>query len=546
MPVFTPTLASGGTPMPSTYQLLSIDIQREIDRIPHAEIRVQDGNASTRTFDVSDTSFFQPGATVDISLRYEGGSDVLVFSGLVVRHGVEASRAGSVLVVGLKDPAVSLSGTRRSAVFANMDDSEILRTLLSGTAVQLGTVEGPTLKHRNMVQYHCTTWDFIVSRADALGLAVVVEDGTLSLRERAVSGSARQTFEYGIHEIFEFDLEADASHQYAAIESITWDPKAQALTAASQAKSVTLSPGNLKADELARAVGNSSHALNASVPLIDNELQAWADAHMARSRLALLRGRLSVPGVTTLKLLDVIELAGVGQRFSGTALITGLRHRIDRAGWRTDIQVGGPPEGFVQRHAVQEPAAAGLLPAVRGLQIGVVADFEKDPDGELRVKVLLPSIDMQKTSAVWARLATPDAGGLRGFYFRPEPNDEVVVGFLNEDPRCPIILGSLFGSKNAPPASMGTPDADNMKRGIVSKKGLSVGFVDAEKPSLLIETPKQNRLLLDEDSGGICLSDQNGNSIKLDKNGITITSAKALKIEASKDVAITGSKVDIK
>lgn len=546
MPVFTTTLASGGTPMPSTYQLLSIDIQREIDRIPHAEIRVQDGNASTRTFDVSDTSFFQPGATVDISLRYEGGSDVLVFSGLVVRHGVEASRTGSVLVVGLKDPAIALSGARRSAVFANMEDSAILRTLLSGTAVKLGTVEGPTITHSNMVQYHCTTWDFIASRADALGLAVVVENGTISLRQKAISGSACQTFEYGIQEIFEFDLEVDASHQYAAIESVAWDPKAQALTAASQAKSVTLSPGNLTADELARAVGNSSHALNAAVPVSDNELQAWADAQMARSRLALLRGRLSVPGVATLKLLDVIELAGVGQRFSGTALITGLRHRIDRAGWRTDIQVGGPPEGFVQRHSVQEPAAAGLLPAVRGLQIGVVADFEKDPDGELRVKVLLPSIDMQKTSAVWARMATPDAGGLRGFYFRPEPNDEVVVGFLNEDPRCPIILGSLFGSKNAPPASMGTPDADNLKRGIVSKKGLSIGFVDADKPSLLIETPQQNRLLLDEDSGGICLSDQNGNSIKLDKNGITITSAKALKIAASKDVAITGSKVDIK
>ncbi len=28
---------------------------------------------------------------------------------------------------------------------------------------------------------------------------------------------------------------------------------------------------------------------------------------------------------------------------------------------------------------------------------------------------------------VWARLATPDAGNKRGTYFRPEPDDEVVL-----------------------------------------------------------------------------------------------------------------------
>ena len=93
---------------------------------------------------------------------------------------------------------------------------------------------------------------------------------------------------------------------------------------------------------------------------------------------------------------------------------------------------------------------------MHGLQIGVVADFVEDKTGELLIKVLLPSVDMQTTSAVWAQLASPDAGPARGFYFRPEPKDEVVVGFLNSDPRCPVIVGSLFTSKNAAPTAMGT------------------------------------------------------------------------------------------
>ena len=59
----------------------------------------------------------------------------------------------------------------------------------------------------------------------------------------------------------------------------------------------------------------------------------------------------------------MIEIAGMGDRFNGQAPITGLRHRFDRAGWRTDIQLGGPAEGFSQRPPVQTsrlwPAAGG-------------------------------------------------------------------------------------------------------------------------------------------------------------------------------------------
>lgn len=546
MPPVTPTLVSAGTTMPVTYQLLSIDVCREIDRIPQAEIRVIDGSASLRTFAVSDSDFFLPGSTLELSLRYEGESDTPVFSGIVVRHGIEASRQGSVLTVVIKDPAITLTGLRKSAVFAELDDASIIKKLLDGTQVTAGTFETTAPKHDNMVQFHCTAWDFILARADALGLAVVVEDGTLSLKKKAIAGSATTTIEYGINQLYEFELEVDAATQYAAIDSVSWDPAAQALTAPVSATSVTLAPGDLDGATLAEGVGNSAWTLNHAVPVVAEEMQAWANAQMARSRLAMLRGRISVPGLATLKLLDVIAIDGMGSRFNGQALITGLRHRYDRSGWRTDIQLGSPAEGFVQRARPQAPPASGLLPAVSGLQIGVVADFVEDSTGELRVKVLLPSVDMQTTSAVWARLATPDAGTARGFYFRPEPKDEVVVGFLNSDPRCPVILGSLFSSKNTAPTAMGTPNADNQLRGLISKKGTTIGFVDADKPSVYIETAAGNKLLLDEDTGGISLTDQNGNSITLDKNGIAIKSAGVVTVEASKEVTITGSKVDIK
>ena len=56
-------------------------------------------------------------------------------------------------------------------------------------------------------------------------------------------------------------------------------------------------------------------------------------------------------------------------------------------------------------------------------------NFKDDPDKEFRVEVKIPAVT-PRDGTLWARLCSPDAGKGRGFFFRPEVGDEVVVGFL--------------------------------------------------------------------------------------------------------------------
>lgn len=546
MPAVTPTILGDGQPMDSTYDLLSIDIRRECNRIPQAELRLHDGNAAKQEFPVSDSGFFDPGAEIEIKVRYEGEEDATVFKGLVVRHGLEATDRGSVLVIVVKDAAVKLTGARKSTVFDDKKtDDAIIKQLITDAGLDPGDIAPTKPQHPGMVQYYCTAWDFILSRANAQGLLVVADDGKISVAKLEVKGAAKHTFEYGISEIFEVDVEADAAVQYKSVESVAWDPKQQKRTAASKAASVTLSPGDLDGEKLGEAVGKGVATLSHPVPVTPDELQAWADGTLARSRIGLCCGRIAVPGFADIKPLDVMEIAGLGKHFNGKTLVTALRHRIDGSGWRTDVQFGLPAGGFSRAEGIVDAPAAGLLPAVTGLQIGVVADFASDPDGELRVKVALPGVDPDKP--LWARLASPDAGKDRGFFFRPEPKDEVVVGFLDSDPRYPIVLGALYGSKNTAAAAMGKPSDKNEKKGIVTKKGTTIGFVDGDKPSVFIETAGKNKLLLDDDKEKITITDKHGNSITMDKDGIVLKSAKDFKIDAaSGNVEITGKKVDVK
>ncbi len=535
--------------MDSNYEVLSIDIVKEVYRIPYAQIVLLDGDAAKQKFAISDDGFFEPGREIEIKLRYEGdsGKDVSVFKGLVVRQSVEATEQGLLLNVEMKDMAVKLAQTRRSEVYRDQTDDKIIGTLIGKAGLkEKGAFPATAVKHPELVQYYSTDWDFILARADACGLLAAAEDGEFSLKKIALTGEADKdhTFEFGIRDIYNFEIEADASHQRGDVQSLAWDLKDQKLTQASKASPFSLSQGNLKATDLATAVGGDLEALSSPVPLDTNELKAWADGVLARSRMAMIRGRISVPGFGAVHLLEVMKVAGVGERFNGKTLVTGIRHRVDLNGWQTDVQFGLPPERFAARRDIVDAPAAGLLPGVNGLQIGVVAEYKDDPGKEFRVKVILPGVDV-KPEGVWARLASPDAGKERGYFFRPEKGDEVVVGFFNDDPRQAVILGAMFGSKNTPPKDVKL-SADNIDKGIFSKKGSSLTFIDDKKPAVLIRTPKLNKILLDDDNQMVEISDQHGNAITMNKDGIEIKSAKDLKITAKGNVEIKGAKVDVK
>jgi uncharacterized protein involved in type VI secretion and phage assembly len=172
----------------------------------------------------------------------------------------------------------------------------------------------------------------------------------------------------------------------------------------------------------------------------------------------------------------------------------------------------------------------------------VVTNIHEDPDGEYRVKVKIPVISSE-SEGVWSRVATLDAGNSRGTFFRPEVDDEVVVGFVNDDPRDPVILGMLHSSSLASPLE---PEENNYKKGYYSKEKLILLF-DDEKKVISIETPNGNKLVISDEDKGLSMEDENGNKFMLNADGITMESAKDLIVKASSgDITLEGTNINIK
>ncbi len=59
--VCTYTILSEGTAVPATYHVMSIVVNKEVNRIPSANIILLDGEAAKETFEISNAADFEPG-----------------------------------------------------------------------------------------------------------------------------------------------------------------------------------------------------------------------------------------------------------------------------------------------------------------------------------------------------------------------------------------------------------------------------------------------------------------------------------------------------
>lgn len=533
----TYTIMVDGEALPGTIEVMSVAVTREVNRIPVAHIVIKDGEASAQTFEHSSSSSFVPGKEVEITAGYHAEEES-IFKGLIVKHNLKIRGGVSVLMIECKDAAVKMTIGRKSKYFYESKDSQVFEDLIDTYGLDK-EVEATNYSHPELVQYNCSDWDFMISRAQANGKLCFVEDGKIIIAKPDLSSTEIETISFG-STMLDFDGEIDARTQVSASKAYSWSYGDQeVLEVEGNDPGVSLN-GNLSTSELADVVGLESLELRHGGYMNDVELQDWADSTLLYQQLARVRGRVKFQGIPAVKPNTILMLEGLGDRFNGKAYVTGVVHTINEGNWVVDAQIGFDPKWFSETYEINTRPASGLIPAIKGLHIGIVSQLEGDPDGDDRILVKLPIISAEE-EGIWCRLAALDAGDSRGIMFRPEIEDEVIVGFINEDPNDAVVLGQLHSSAKPSPIP---PSDDNHEKGIVTRSEMKLVF-DDDKKSITIETPAGKILTLDEDAGEIRIEDDNSNVITIDSAGISMESAGDISIKASGDVKIQGMNVSI-
>ncbi len=527
----THTLLVDGSEISPSVEVLSIVTEKEANRIPSARVVLRDGDAAAEDFPLSNGAVFVPGGELEIKAGY-ASDETTIFKGIIIKSGIKVRGQGSsALVVECRDAAVKMTIGRKSRYFVDKTDSAVLEEIIGGHGLD-SDVASTDITHADLVQYHVSDWDYLLSRADANGLLAIVDDGSVAVQAPTLNGSAELSVLFG-DTLYELDAEIDARRQFQSVRAYAWDHSTQeVLQKDGSAPSPTSAQGNLSESNLAAAIGLDELALRHTGRLDAQELKVWADAKLLRSSLAKIVGRAKIRGYAAVKPGHLVEVGGVGERFSGTAFVAAVRHEIVRGAWYTDVQFGLRPDAFTQRSDIMDVAAAGLVPGLHGLHIGIATKLEGDPDGEDRIQVRLPLVDPQ-ADGIWARWLCPDAGADRGIFFRPEIGDELIVGFLNQDPRDPVVLGMVHSSQHPAPIPLSD---DNHEKAIVTRSKMRLHF-DDDKQVITIETPGGNTAVLSDDDQSIKLEDQHGNSVTLDSDGITLDGSK-ITLKAQQEVTI--------
>jgi Rhs element Vgr protein len=535
-------MLSDGNEVTKQYQVLSIVVNKEVNRIASAMITILDGEPAKASFEISSKPEFEPGKELEIKCGYRSDAET-IFKGIVIKHSIKVRKKNSVLLVECRDAAVKMTVACKSKYFVDAKDSEVMEELIDTYGLDK-EVEATTISHRQLVQYNTSDWDFMLCRCDANGLLCTPDDGKIKIGKPDFNGETALTIQYGAT-VHDLDAEIDARLQFKSVKGTMWDYSGQELLDNVEAEDPGVpDAGNLDADTLADVIGEEAFTVYHSGKIEEPELQALVNAKMMKHRLAKIRGKVRIDGTPDVKPGELIQLNGVGERFEGKLFVTGVRHEVEKGDWQTIIQFGIDPAWFAETYNVQQPQAAAMLPAIQGLQIGVVTQLQDDPDGEDRIKVRMPVIHKEE-EGIWCRVSSLDAGENRGMFFRPELGDEVVVGFINNDPRHAIVLGMLNSS--AKPAPIQAAD-DNHEKGYVSRSEMKMVFND-DKKSLQIETPGGNKMIITEEDKKIHLEDQHGNKFTMNEDGITIESIKdiimkaqgSIKAEATSNVDIKGS-----
>lgn len=522
-----------GADMPDVYGVHSIQVTHSVNKISTAELVLRgEVEIDSDSIAITDGDDFSPGVKVEILVGYNDVPVASIFKGIIVKHIVELSAESYyTFKIICKHEAVKMTYNATERYFADTTDDSAMQTILGAYGLS-GSVDSATDQYESMYQKMGTDWDFILSRAEFNGFIVCLDGDDISIKKPNLSGDAVLKIEAGTSMV-SFQGELNGENQPAGIDASAWDAATLALLKSTAAEPTVNAQGNIAPKDLPSKITQTQLKLISTVPMTTAELQNWANAVLLRKRLSAFKGKVKFIGSALAKTGTLIEIDGVGKKLNGSAFVSSVQHVVDSGNWNTTVVFGLENKPIHEKEGFSYPSATGQLPSMQGIHLATVKKIDADPAGNSRIQVTLPS-NAETEAGIWARMVNFYATGDSGSFFLPEIGDEVALGFFDNDPRYPVILGSVYSSKNKPPY---TAESTNKIKAIVTKTKMKLEF-DEEKKIITLVTPGANTIIISDDGKSIELKDQNSNSVKLNTDGITLDSAKDINITAKGNITL--------
>lgn len=488
-----------------------------------------------------DNNMLLPGKTIEISARIDT-REQHIFSGEIVELEMAWEHGLQKMIIRAFNRLHRLARGRYARSFQNVTDGDLIRKIAQEVGLS-AKVDRTSEVHKHIMQANETNLSFLQRRAAAHGYVLYVDKTTLCC-VAPTSHQAPIELHWGT-DMFEFRPRLSTIGQVSEVIARGWNP---------DTKSEVV--GKVKTSKIAPEVGvqqsggdwvkKGFHMPNVTYLVADRPLRAQSTASTLAQAVAdrqasqYIEADGASAGNPKLVAGARIKIQNIGTRFSGTYVVTSTTHRFGAGAYTTHFSVSG----------LQATTLMSLLapqdeqPTALGLVIGVVTD-NKDPDNLGRVRVKFPWLSADDAS-FWARVVIVGGGKQRGIEFLPEIDDEVLVGFEQNDFNYPYILGGLWNKRDQPPVPSSTAIQGGkvQQRVIRSRVGHTITLDDSDNGGIIIEDKGGNKIVITSKDNSLAVEIKGNANIQV-KGNTTLKTNANLSLEAQGHVDIKGKGVSI-
>ncbi|MCW5317869.1 VgrG-related protein [Nostoc sp. KVJ3] len=438
---------------------------------------------------------------------------------------------------------------RYNRSFLNETDSDIVKKIIEEVGIKPGKIEATGEVHDYVFQENQTNMEFLRERAARIGFELFITEGKLNFHKPKVQQALSLKWLLGINK---FSTRVTSAEQVSSVEVRAWDyTKKKLISATVQKEKQITQTGNELGSSTINAFSNLNSPKNSPKMIVVDKPVASQDQAkaMAQALCDELGGEFVYAdakgeGNPEIRPGRVINLNGMGDRYSGKYYVTETRHFFSQRVYETDFSVRGLRSGNLFTTLSPEKR---LQPS-ETLLVGIVTD-NKDPRSWGRVKLMFPTLTEEHTSD-WARVVAVGAGSNRGFDCLPEVGDEVLVGFEHGDIHRPYVIGGVWNGKDAPPEKVSDSVTGSVRlRTIKTRVGHVLQFVEEDKGSsktgIRVETTGGHKIYLNDSDRCIEIETTGGHKIKMDDMGksVSVKSTGNMSLDAAGNIDISANGV---
>lgn len=326
-------------PVEAKSDLISVEVLEDVGAMSMFNFRLPCWDNAEMKPKWIDDDLFKEGNIVEIQMGYRDNLEEIIrgeITGLEPEFPIEAP---PTLTVRGYDRRHRLMGNSKTRAFLNMKDSDIA-SRIAGDYSLSPDVEDTRISLEYVLQHNQTDFQFLSERAQRIGFEMVVIDRTLQFRPRQNEGNSSVTLNREV-ELLDFSARLSTIGQVEEVFVKGWNARDKAkVVARSGIGDEQRMGGTVSGPSEVREAFPGSGITTVDLPMLSQaEAESLAKGWFKELALHYVVGQGLCIGRTDLRAGRLVEIQGIGRRFSGLYYVTSTEHTFrPGSGYRTAFE----------------------------------------------------------------------------------------------------------------------------------------------------------------------------------------------------------------